>query len=101
VLALAVLPFSSGTAVPPTVSTTGQASREPIMWSTRNQALAPDSRCSVNSRQSGRSDTRATGIDPREDPCTPGHIPVVEEPLEIVEFSPSADYEKTTAALTA
>ena len=31
----------------------------------------------------------------------PGHIPVVEEPLEIVEFSPSADYEKTTAALTA
>jgi len=31
----------------------------------------------------------------------PGHIPVVEEPLEIVEFSPSADFEKTTAALTA
>ena len=31
----------------------------------------------------------------------PGHIPVVEEPLEIVEFSPPADYEKTTAALTA
>jgi hypothetical protein len=31
----------------------------------------------------------------------PGHIPVVEEPLEIVEFSPSADYEKTTATLTA
>lgn len=31
----------------------------------------------------------------------PGHIPVVEEPLEIVEFSPSADYEKTIAALTA
>ena len=31
----------------------------------------------------------------------PGHIPVVEEPLEIVEFSPLADYEKTTAALMA
>ena len=31
----------------------------------------------------------------------PGPIPVVEEPPEIVEFSPSADYEKTTAALTA
>jgi hypothetical protein len=31
----------------------------------------------------------------------PGHIPVVEEPLEIVEFSPLADYKKTTAALMA
>jgi len=31
----------------------------------------------------------------------PGHIPVVEEPLEIVEFSPLSDYEKTTAALMA
>jgi hypothetical protein len=31
----------------------------------------------------------------------PGHIPVVEEPLEIVEFSPLADYAKTTAALMA
>jgi hypothetical protein len=31
----------------------------------------------------------------------PGHIPVVEEPLEVVEFSPLADYEKTTAALMA
>jgi len=29
----------------------------------------------------------------------PGHIPVVEEPVEVVEFSPRADYEKTTAAL--
>ncbi len=29
----------------------------------------------------------------------PGHIPVVEEPLEVVEFSPLADYETTTAAL--
>jgi hypothetical protein len=31
----------------------------------------------------------------------PGHIPVVEEPLEIVEFSPLADHERTTAALMA
>jgi hypothetical protein len=31
----------------------------------------------------------------------PGHIPVVEEPLEVVEFSPLADYQKTTAALMA
>ena len=31
----------------------------------------------------------------------PGHIPVVEEPLEVVEFSPLADYEKATAALMA
>ena len=29
----------------------------------------------------------------------PGHIPVVEETLEVVEFSPLADYEKTTSAL--
>jgi hypothetical protein len=29
----------------------------------------------------------------------PGHIPVVEEPLEVVEFSPLAAYEKTTAQL--
>jgi hypothetical protein len=31
----------------------------------------------------------------------PGHIPIAEEPLETVEFSPSADYEKRIAALTA
>jgi hypothetical protein len=29
----------------------------------------------------------------------PGHIPVVEEPLEVVEFSPLAEYEKATAQL--
>ena len=29
----------------------------------------------------------------------PGHIPVVEEALEVVEFSPLAEYEKTTAQL--
>ena len=31
----------------------------------------------------------------------PGHVPVVEESVEVVEFSPVTDYEKTTAALMA
>jgi hypothetical protein len=29
----------------------------------------------------------------------PGHIPVVEEDLELIEFSPAGEYQKTMAAL--
>jgi hypothetical protein len=30
---------------------------------------------------------------------SPGHIPVVEEDLEVIEFSPLGEYQKTMAAL--